>query len=551
MKYRHSFSALFGFFAAILTGTFLRLNQFSSQVLIDDEWHALHQLIENTPSNIAMSFGHADYSIPLTLLYWVEAQWFGLSELAMRWPMMASGLITLLVFPAVIRRQFGDREAILFAALLAVSPLLIIYSRTARPYAITLLLGYVAMAAFHAYRDGRKHANVYGFLYGVTSTLCVWLHPLTIPWVVAPCILEFFTVLALPAQERKRSFGRLFALGIPTALAMMIFVLPPLLADPGALAGKAGIDLPTLDTLFGAGHLWFGTGSLPALLIGLSLSLLGWGRLWRALPLVHSTVVGLALTVGLIFMTSPEWVYHPLTFGRYLLPLLPLLLLSVALGSIRLVDALNMRDQRCRRYLTPILLLLPVLVLTIQSPVFAMLRSPNTSTLHSLYQFDFRPSHNLIRQHLNTFPLSPFWDRMRLIPANTLRVAVAPWFFESYDWLSPRWEQMGRQPIVPAYLTGFCFVQRWGEPLRDARFKFRNGVFLDDIPSTTVIDVLVFQKPFIERPGVLTNYTKDKVNPECMSKLLAKLGVPDYEDDTIVSFFLSPSARASLNAQRE
>ena len=35
-----------------------------------------------------LDFGHADYSIPLGLLYGVEARAFGLSETAMRWPML-------------------------------------------------------------------------------------------------------------------------------------------------------------------------------------------------------------------------------------------------------------------------------------------------------------------------------------------------------------------------------------------------------------------------------------------------------------------------------
>jgi hypothetical protein len=42
-------TALAGIFAAYLLGTWLRLDQFLFQVVTDDEWHALHQVIFNTP----------------------------------------------------------------------------------------------------------------------------------------------------------------------------------------------------------------------------------------------------------------------------------------------------------------------------------------------------------------------------------------------------------------------------------------------------------------------------------------------------------------------
>ena len=35
--------------AAVLIGAFLRLEQIAMQVLIDDEWHAVHQFLAHTP----------------------------------------------------------------------------------------------------------------------------------------------------------------------------------------------------------------------------------------------------------------------------------------------------------------------------------------------------------------------------------------------------------------------------------------------------------------------------------------------------------------------
>lgn len=63
-----SAAAAFGLIALLAAG--LRLQQLSIQWLMDDEWHALHKLLSGAGyADIASSFGSADYSIPLTLLY--------------------------------------------------------------------------------------------------------------------------------------------------------------------------------------------------------------------------------------------------------------------------------------------------------------------------------------------------------------------------------------------------------------------------------------------------------------------------------------------------
>ena len=79
-------------FAAILAlGAALRLDQFTLQVLLDDEWHAVHQILRRGPASLLLELGHADFGIPLGLYDWALAQTIGLSETAMRLPMMLCG----------------------------------------------------------------------------------------------------------------------------------------------------------------------------------------------------------------------------------------------------------------------------------------------------------------------------------------------------------------------------------------------------------------------------------------------------------------------------
>ena len=73
--------------AAILTGVFLRWYQLRSQVLIDDEWHAIRKLIGSDALGIATHFGFADYCIPLTLYYRWLYNLGALDEWRMRMPL--------------------------------------------------------------------------------------------------------------------------------------------------------------------------------------------------------------------------------------------------------------------------------------------------------------------------------------------------------------------------------------------------------------------------------------------------------------------------------
>src|SRR6266567_2143853 len=90
---------------AIGGGVWLRLDQLGSQLLLDDEWHAVYRVVHDTPAAVFLDFGHSDSSIPLTLLYLFESRVFGLSEVGMRWPLVAAGIATLVLFPGYRARR--------------------------------------------------------------------------------------------------------------------------------------------------------------------------------------------------------------------------------------------------------------------------------------------------------------------------------------------------------------------------------------------------------------------------------------------------------------
>jgi len=529
---------------AVVCGAVLRLDQFSTQLLIDDEWHAVHKLLAvGGAKEIFLSFGYADHSVPLTLLYWLESSWFGLSELGMRWPMMVCGVLTLVLFPAHVMRVLGRREAVVFAWLLALSPMLVNYSRTARPYAMTLLLAYLAYWAFHEYVR-RPKGTIYGVISGSCMVLASWLHPIILFFLVAPFMLEGIEALRAEPPERWRRIRRLLVLGLPVAGGILALLLPTLLSDPAAVARKMGTHGIELDTLLGAWHLWTGASSPAVAMLFLVLAAFGWKRLWCIGQPVRAAVVGLVLTLGAILLTRPDWVQLPIVLARYLLPFLPLLLLLVAVGSVALADGLRRRLPGVAGRFAGAMLVIPVLAQAAQSPLLQALRYPNNETLHSYFQFDYRPGKNLFAQWMEAIPMSPVWENLSANPRGSLRVAVAPWQFESYHWAGPRWERTSGQHVVPGLLSGLCVDSRLGEFPRGSRIALKNVVFLSDPAALRAkgIGLIVFQKPFEQTiAGIRDIVGRDLAH--CQIALEKRYGRPVYEDAAVLVY--APSGSAS------
>lgn len=521
----------------MLAGVAIRLFQYPQQVLLDDEWHAIHQLLSGkTPGQLFLSLGHADYSIPLGLWYWLEMRWFGLSEWAMRWPMLLAGVATLLLLPAWAEPRFPRRVTLVFAGLLAVSPLLLIYSHTARPYALTLLLTLLGLHAFYRAIAGDRRSGAWAATYVLCCALGTWLHAIVGPVLFAPLLLEAGRRLA---GESTLAWRRLFLPGASAALLTAALVLPPLLVEPAGLALKAGEARAGWATAWGALHSWLGTPSSVVALVLLAFAALGLGPLLRQQRVAQALLLGLCLVLLAVLLLQPASVNHPLTFGRYLLPVVPLLLLAVACGVDRALRAAGET-----RALAALLAVLPVVYLGI-SPLRELLAWPNSQVTHSRFQFDFRPAHNRVARYQRaTLPDSPFWSGLDQAPRNSMSIAAAPFYFETYHWGAPRWERASGQRVRPAFLTGFCADQRFGEVPDDGRFPLRNAYWLSRIAAGVgpMPDWLVYTKPIPRFAGTPEGDQIQELAERCIARLEEGLGAPDYADDTLMAWRLGDRA---------
>lgn len=518
-------------------GVYLRLDQLQFQVLLDDEWHVIHQILQGKgPTELLRTFGTADYSIPLGLLYWFQSHWFGLSELNMRWPMLFFGVASLFAFTGYAWRKVSPYAALVLAVFLSVSPMLVIYSRTARPYALTLLLSYIALYAFYRYWQNGSHRFNWAVVYCILAPLCIWLHPITGPFVITPFLLETARSLL---QSRWRDLSKLAMLAIPAGLVTALLIIPPISNDPGALLEKSGMAHIDTATIIGMWYMWLGTPSTICIILLVALSGFGIGPLLRKSELLQSAALGLVLTATLVLLTQPAWANNSLTFGRYLLPAIPLLLLCLASGVVRLALQARKHFGITGQTLVALTLLILMIGYGYHSPLWGLLHVPNSHTTHSRFQIDFRSSRNMVVQYQDTIPLSPFWASLSASPANSLLVAVAPFHFETYNWDAVRWEQLGEQRIQPAYFTGFCTQFRYGEVPQNQRFQFKNAFYLSSLGESQVSkpDWLVYTKvPQAKRNDRLVGNEIWK----CVEKLRRERGIPDYEDEYLFAYRLKP-----------
>ena len=303
--------------------------------------------------------------------------------------------------------------------------------------------------------------------------------------------------------------------------------------------------------MIGAWYAWLGTPSTAVVLLCVALAAYGAPGVWRALPEVRTGMLGVALTLMAVMLTRPMWSQNPLTLARYLLPFLPLLLLFVAAGSVRAASRVAAPPTSLRRGLAAAIAALPLAALAAQSPLAPMLRHPNAQTVHLVYHVDFRPERNPFLERFDRVPLSPFWAGLAARPAGSVRIAAAPFYFESFNWDAPRWERVSGQTVLPGYLTGLCVDRRWGEVPQSAMFRFRNAVHLADdrMLAQRGIDYVAWQKPYVQTDrGERVAIGEDTAH--CEATLREKFGAPAFEDSAIVVFRVARADAPAPDAQR-
>jgi mannosyltransferase len=272
---------------------------------------------------------------PLYYLSQLATRPFGSDETLGRLPAAAAGIFAVTAAPFILlARDRSIRAAgLVAAALLALSPMHVYYSREARPYALLMLLAVLLLLVLlHA----RSIAATAAILIAILYTSAVGL-----PLVAATAVAAFVAERLSTHQDARRYF-RFTAVFAAATVGLF------LLLYRGAPQTGGAAPFPALDAELASAVLRQLTVSVLDPLSGgrtaaaiLVLAIAGGAYLWRRDRPAAAIVIAMAL-VPVVLSLLALWVFDHWYSARYLSPALPAFLLLAAAGTVaaaRLVTA--------------------------------------------------------------------------------------------------------------------------------------------------------------------------------------------------------------------
>lgn len=406
----------------VAVGSYLRLWDWQSQVLLDDEWHALNFVLYRTFPEVLFQQGLGANSIPVNVYAWLTLHTVGWSEPILRFPSMCAGLLSLIILPLLVKRLWGVCAALIFSILMAVSPVLLFYSRISRPYAMAMLFAVSSvMLTLLWVREGRRRDGVMASLCGAFA---VYFHlyaviPVLFPMAVA--VLASIAPVASRLGERVASQRPLRDLLLFAGI--MVAVIVPLVLLPNILhpwwTSVHGVDRATFDTALTVSRLLAGTYRIELAILPLVMVCCG-----MVLMLKRSKIEGAAFVAPFVVFavvaanTTQEGAHAGIQVARYGIAFFPLAFIAMSLSLSEAAVRLGERLPSAVRPYSMLLLSGVVLGPSIAtSPLWRIYDAPNNFTGHSAFQYryemrdwsqrsperDLSPGIYMINEHVSQF----------------------------------------------------------------------------------------------------------------------------------------------------
>jgi hypothetical protein len=557
--------------AALLVGFGLRAYLLADQVLLDDEWHGFYYALGKSPGWLLTHFSIPGATcIPLNFYTWLLGACGGWSETKLRLPSLVCGGLCVVVCPLLAWKIVGPRRAAWLALLLAVSPILIFYSRLCRPYSAVAFLGFAAILLAARYRQSGGFRPALGF--AIAGVLAVYFHLFAAVTVAAPVLTAI--VFELVARFRKTPRGAVsgpslwqwLLLAAAMSGAGAVLVLPALIDSMRstfftiALAGSFRLEsLPHLAMLVS------GTGQ-PVLAVLFWLALLvGAIEQCRRHPWFGLTLVSLYPLHALALLVSrPDCSQSAIVLARYCIPLVPVSLLFVACGLQSILEFLATRFA-LRPALQTLLAVAAVAALVFAGPLPQTYLAPNNFTNHGAYQHryapidwklsfysDLTPANFTLVTTIRMDEVSPFYGKLAEAP-NQRPIVEYPMLIGDHFNPLYYYQHFHRRPVLVGYANDVTLAQGlaagnvYGSTYIDQvlslvqnpqRLRFRNFISMDDVAAMRArnVEYIILHKRFeAQLPLVaLPPPDLDRLNREYQ----AKLGPPAYEDTNIIVFRL-------------
>jgi hypothetical protein len=371
-------------------GAFLRVYLFNDQVLIDDEWHGLFYVIGKSAGYLFTHFAIPGATcIPLNLYDWVLLHTTGWSETLLRLPSLVCGIAAVVVLGALARPLVGTQRAAIFSLFIAISPVLVFYSRLSRPYSGVVFFGMAALLLGARWlKTGERRIGV---LYVACSVLAIYFHLFAVIAVVAPLLFALLRSLVNRGLGSPVSFVVCGQLAAGMAIACSILVLPALWFSMKT----------TFFTVAGAGT--FQAGAAPKILELLSgtsdpfLKILFWiffalgvADCWRRDRWLCGLFLALfPLHAIALAISKPDSAQSAMVLVRYAIVLLPVTLLFVSGGVSLAIEKARERFKMSEVISSAIAVVL-VLSYLLAGPLPQTYVAPNAFTSHGVYQHQYK-----------------------------------------------------------------------------------------------------------------------------------------------------------------
>lgn len=322
---------------ALATGAGVRLLNLRDQVLIGDErWDLLAALNLSLPEILTgFVYGRSSYSPPLVAIYHLLLEaGVELSEAELRAPALICGLLAIVAVPLLARRWMGWSSAVFLAFLIALSPALVWYSRIVRVYMPLVLVSTVAVLVFlHWYQTRARGAAT---LYVLLAVASAYLHPLSLPFVVAPLLYASLDLL-WRREGKLAAWLRVVGLGSAVVGGLALVAAASFESLTWLLGRTAASERPGPDALGLSALRLSGSYAIALAIVFYGAAVRGLLVLFREQPgFAALGVVGVGVqALSVIGVAVPPGLHEPVLLTRYLIVILPVLLAWVAVGLAR------------------------------------------------------------------------------------------------------------------------------------------------------------------------------------------------------------------------
>jgi Dolichyl-phosphate-mannose-protein mannosyltransferase len=556
---------------AFLAGFWLRWHLLMDQVFSDDEWHGLYYVIGKSPLWLLMHFSIPGATcIPLNFYTWILGATTGWSELLLRLPSLVCGLSCVLVCPLLARKLIGTQCAVWLGFLLAVSTLLIFYSRICRPYSAVALLAFAALLFAARWMQSGGLRSAVGFV--VTGVLAIYFHLFAVVTVAAPLLtaIVFIAWKRRPSKPHVALAGITFRQWLSVTLLLAgissILVLPALVHSLQStfftIALKGTFRLQSLPQI---ALLISGTGqSVLAILFWVAF-VVGAAGQCRRNPWFGWTLVSLyPLHALALILSRPDAAQSAIVLTRYCIPLVPVSLLFVACGIQTALEAVAARAI-LQPVLQKMIAVACVVSLVITGPLPQCYNTPNNFTSHGAYQHrygtidwrqsfysDITPASFTLTTTIRADEISPFYAQFANEPGARPIVEYPMMIGDHFNPLY-YYQHFHRRPVIVGYTTdvslakGLAAGNIYGNTYIDqvlslisdpSRLKFRNLISMDDLSAMRArgVEYVVLHKQFEAQLSYVAQPLPDL--DRLHNKYRKELGEPFYEDAHVVVFRL-------------